>query len=115
MSPSLLTNAEYYRNFVLFYTIVEGKNYSQKSCCNSDSETTCSAPLIDESQPPTTARPSELSPVPTPPSRSELYELIGIIAAVVGAAAAVVTIFVVRREPNPAREINLNPLDEDAI
>jgi hypothetical protein len=109
---------------------VEGKTYSQRSCCNSDipfpSETTCSAPPIDESLPPTTARPSELSlpptsarpsksspaptplsPVPTPP-----WELIGIIVGALSLVPAVLALYYAAvaynymRQSNPASSPN---------
>ena len=72
---------------------MEGKSYSQRSCCNSEntssSEKTCSASLIDETLPPTTAGPSEPSPAPTgmPPS-----DKINIIIASIAAVAAVLTV-----------------------
>jgi hypothetical protein len=111
---------------------VEGKSYSQRSCCNSDSpfpsETTCSAPPSELSLPPTSARPSELSlpptiarpselspaPTPAPPPWEwlglGLGELIGVISGiilgVVGAAAAVLALYYAAVAHNYMRQSN---------
>lgn len=89
---------------------MKGKSYSQRSCCNSENPfqsetTTCSAPLPPESL-------REPAPAPTVSyeekmSRSELIELVGIIVGAVAAAAAVLTVFMMRQSnpassPNPA-------------
>jgi hypothetical protein len=84
---------------------VEGKSYSQRSCCNSENpssyEKTCSASLIDETLPPTTAGPSEPSPAPTKDYDSDK---INIIIASIAAVAAVLTVVTgvvqMRRESN---------------
>ena len=87
---------------------MEGKSYSQRSCCNSENpssyEKTCSASL-DETLSPTTARPSEPSPAPTKDDDGMPHsDKINIIIASVGSVAAVLTVVTavvqMRRESN---------------
>ena len=86
---------------------MEGKSYSQRSCCNSENpssyEKTCSASLIDETLPPTTAGPSEPSPAPTKDDGMP-SDKINIIIASIAAVAAVLTVVTgvvqCRRESN---------------
>ena len=123
MTPSPLTSTKHDPNFVLLYTTVEGKSYSQRSCCNSEntssSEKTCSASLIDETLPPTTAGPSEPSPAPTKDDDGmPRSDKINIIIASVGSVAAVLTVVTavvqMRRESNTGAAAIADPADDAA-